>query len=565
MYASADISKGCRLFHIEWRERRAYDHTLMEDGSGFERDWTEILSPDRVERVGAAGDFRTTDLEDLPPSFILKPSDAEEISRILRKAAQTGRSLHVVSRGHNWGYGDRNPGSAGQILLDLSKMNRILEINAELGYAVVEPGVSQGELSSRLRDEGHPWILDATGSDPESSVTGNWLERGFGHTAYGDHEAHGKVLEAVLPDGRRYQPHLGLFERAKVRGIYENDVGPSTERLFYQGNLGIVTRFCVWLMPRPETLLACFIRIPDEVRAAQAFERLGRLKREGTIASVPHLANTLRVLSSEGLPRTGGELLTEAELKELRMRKRLGAWNLSIDLSGPSRLAKARRAIIGTELGDLNPVFMDARRVSLASSAARLFPLPLGVRRNLAMIRKLMDLYAGAPQEGFMGSAFLGHPEYGRILKDSRPDLTAEGLGLLWISPLFPATSSDFEQVREIIYGGFREFRFEPAATVSLLGTRTACWISNLGFDKGDRDRVLMAKEAFRTIAGRLIGAGYPPYRLGVRESASMPRAPGAAIHRSVLAGIKSSIDPDQLISPDRWGLRDRGNPDDPG
>ena len=85
-------------------------------------------------------------------------------------------------------------------------MNRIHEVNVELAYAVVEPGVSQGQLYEYLEEHETGLCLDCTGAGRGASLVGNALDRGFGHTRYGDHFATACGLEgrtAILALGEK--------------------------------------------------------------------------------------------------------------------------------------------------------------------------------------------------------------------------------------------------------------------------------------------------------------------------------------------------------------------------
>jgi len=73
-------------------------------------------------------------------------------------------------RGKNWGYGDACAPSNGQVIVDLRHMNRINIVDEKLAYAVIEPGVTQGQLFQFLQDN-HPGLwMDATGAGPSASL-----------------------------------------------------------------------------------------------------------------------------------------------------------------------------------------------------------------------------------------------------------------------------------------------------------------------------------------------------------------------------------------------------------
>ena len=74
------------------------------------------------------------------------PHSVEQIQEIVKVANEHHIPLWPVSRGKNFAYGGAAPVMSGSVVLDLNRMNRILEVNEEFGYALVEPGVSYFDL-----------------------------------------------------------------------------------------------------------------------------------------------------------------------------------------------------------------------------------------------------------------------------------------------------------------------------------------------------------------------------------------------------------------------------------
>ena len=70
------------------------------------------------------------------------PLSVDEIRAVLRVANQFRIPLWTVSTGRNFAYGGAAPRLAGSVVLDLHRMNRIIEVNETMAYAMVEPGVS---------------------------------------------------------------------------------------------------------------------------------------------------------------------------------------------------------------------------------------------------------------------------------------------------------------------------------------------------------------------------------------------------------------------------------------
>src|SRR5260221_7064502 len=191
---------------------------------------------------------------------VLQPGSREEVQECLRIAASQDLKIFPISRGKNWGYGSSVPFADGCLLMDLSRMNRILDFDEKLAYVVVEPGVTQQQLSDFLEERGGRLWMDASGATPDSSLVGNALERGFGHTPYSDHFANACCMEVVLASGEVIETGLGAFAVAKAKHVYRWGVGPFLDGLFSQSRFGIVTRLTIWLMPKPEAFGAFFLR-----------------------------------------------------------------------------------------------------------------------------------------------------------------------------------------------------------------------------------------------------------------------------------------------------------------
>ena len=114
-----------------------------------------------------------------------------------------------------------------------------MELNEKLGYVTVEPGVTQRQLFDFLREKRSRLWMDATGSSPDCSLIGNTLERGFGHTPYGDHFANVCGMEAILPNGEVLRTGFGGLPGAKAAQVYRWGAGPVLDGLFTQSNFGI--------------------------------------------------------------------------------------------------------------------------------------------------------------------------------------------------------------------------------------------------------------------------------------------------------------------------------------
>ncbi|CAG1011873.1 partial 4-cresol dehydrogenase [hydroxylating] flavoprotein subunit, partial [Anaerolineales bacterium] len=86
------------------------------------------------------------------PSAALLATTVEQIQKIVAVCNQYKVPLWTISTGKNLGYGSAAPAQRGQVVLDLKRMNRILEVDKDLAYALVEPGVTYQQLYDYIKE-----------------------------------------------------------------------------------------------------------------------------------------------------------------------------------------------------------------------------------------------------------------------------------------------------------------------------------------------------------------------------------------------------------------------------
>src|SRR5262245_19753525 len=118
------------------------------------RHWQDLLGDEHViiERSALRSAETGTFASRHRIPAILRPGTREEVQECMRIANRFRTPVYPISSGKNWGYGSRVPASDGCVLLELGRLNRILDFNEALGYATVEPGVTQGQLYDFLRE-----------------------------------------------------------------------------------------------------------------------------------------------------------------------------------------------------------------------------------------------------------------------------------------------------------------------------------------------------------------------------------------------------------------------------
>src|SRR5215475_1444813 len=190
--------------------------------------WDEILGADGVEtrREEIAPAEQATFQCDRHIAAILFPATTEELQECIKIAGENGMLLYPVSRGKNWGLGSRLPACNDCVLVDLSRMNRIVAYDEKLSYLTVEPGVTFAQATTFLRQRNSASYLSVIGGPPEASIIGNAMERGDGVGRYGDRSSHACAMEVVLPSGERIHTGFGRYSRATSTSVHGYGVGP---------------------------------------------------------------------------------------------------------------------------------------------------------------------------------------------------------------------------------------------------------------------------------------------------------------------------------------------------
>ena len=521
------------------------------------REWTKALGEDAVRTDAATlGRYaRTTGVQPVPPLAVLYPRTVEQVQQIVCTAQSLQIPLYPISKGRNWGYGDAAPAADGQVIVDLGRMNRIVEVNTQLGYAVIEPGVTQGQLQQYLAEHKTGLWADATGAGLDASLVGNTLDRGFGHTRYGDHFLTCCGMEVVLGDGRVLRTGFGHYPNAKATHAYRYGVGPFLDGLFAQSNFGIVTRIGIWLMPAPEDFCAFFCLAPHDRDLSDLVDRLASLRMHGLIQSAVHIGNDLRVFSSRTRypwHLTGGKTPLPADVRaRLRREFSVGAWNVGGSICGPRSVVAAIRGEIARALGQYRPVFINDRRLKLAEGvvgwAGRL-GLLRGLAARLESIKPVYNLLKGIPSDDPLRGACWR-------VRDPDPGKPVDPLdchsGLLWASPVVPATGQSAAEVMSILEPIYARHGFEALVTFTLITERAMCCVTNVAFDRRIPEETAAAKACYDELMDALIATGYIPYRTSPAGMRKLTRQP--SVFWEVARQIKQCLDPEGIISPGRY------------
>jgi 4-cresol dehydrogenase (hydroxylating) flavoprotein subunit len=488
---------------------------------------------------------------------IIYPGSTSEIQQCIEIANKYMISVYPISTGKNIGYGSRVPSSDSCVILELSRMNKIIELNEDLGFVTLEPGVTQRQLYEFLQTRKSNFWMDATGSTEAHSIIGNIAERGFGHTPYGDHFGNVGGMEVVLANGDIIHTGLGRFPNAKAKGVYRWGLGPYLDGLFTQSNLGIITQVTVWLMPAPEYYEYFYFSFERHDQIAEIINLLRPLRLNGTIKSAVHIANDYKVLSSIQLypwDKTQGKVpLTQDILDQAAKSWDFGAWNGYSALYGTRQEVLSAKKKIKKQLnGKVKKIrFLNDSTIKVAELIQKPYHYITGINlpEMLKILKPVYFLTKGIPSDKFIEST------YWRI-KDGVPanmDPDADSCGLLWCAPIAPIDGIHAAAIWHITKPIFEIYGFEPMISITLLTERSLSSVITIAYDRNIAGEDQKAMVCHDQLLKKLTDEGYYPYRQGIQ---SLGKLAGAeASYMRLLKSLKAALDPNNILAPGRYDL----------
>jgi 4-cresol dehydrogenase (hydroxylating) len=520
--------------------------------------WRAAIGPEHLLTDQATLDdySRCTLPRGTRPLAVLRPGSTQEVSRVAAIATQYRVPIYPISCGKNWGYGDRCAPTDGQVIVELSRMNRILEVNTELAYAVVEPGVTQQQLYEFLQQHNIPLWIDPTGAGPTASILGNTVERGYGITPYGDHFAQLAGMEIVLPTGEVLQTGFGHYANARAWRVFPRGIGPYLDGLFTQSNFGIVTSIGVWLMPAAPHVELCLFSAERDQAIDQLVDRVRWLLLHRVLVGAVNLMHRNRILTVlRHYPwelMGGATPMSDDVARQLAAQRQIGTWNGVAALYGTRRQVAAARAEIRRVLkGSVDRLaFVSEAKLRLARRFPRLVKLATGmdVGQLLAAVEPALGIVKGKPNAVSLNTCWWRSK---RPPPTTMPDPHEHGCGVIWFSPVIPMTAGHLREFRQLAEPILAKYRFDCCITLTAVNPRAFDCTLPVLYDPDDPQDAKRAADCHRELLSACAAAGYLPYRVDIH---SMPLLTSeASVFWNLCRRLKDALDPHHLLAPKRY------------
>jgi 4-cresol dehydrogenase (hydroxylating) len=481
---------------------------------------TEWVLSSEEDRNSYLDPFAPGNADEHASPAAVAPKSTEEVQAVVKIANQYRIPLWPVSTGRNLAYGGAAPAMRGTVVLDLKRMKRILEINEELGYALVEPGVSFFDLHDALRERGDKlWI--SSPAPGWGSVIGNALEHGVGYTPYGVHADTICGMELVLPDGDLVRTGMGAVEGSHEWQTFKLGYGPIWDGAFTQANFGVVTKMGVWLMPAPEGVANVVVSLPNEGDLPALVDTLRPLRLNDTINATYTIVNPCR------------GVIDDARLKgEVRADIYKGPGALPMDVLA-KELAKRGKGMwsVNFNLFDARDAGLDLRLNAVRDAFGKLPGAKIDVRVDPGLFALgIVDWYGGPG----------GHMNF---------------------APVCVPIGSRVAQLYKFIYDRFVEHGLDCYLGMLNSGNRGLILNAVMFFNKNDADLTRRGRELYSRLAKEAAAMGYGDYRAHISfmdDAAAMYTFNNHALLR-LNERVKDALDPNGILAPGKQGIWPKG------
>lgn len=216
-----------------------------------------ILQGDRIPEAYSVNHHRNQ----VNLHAVAYPINTQEVVSLVKYANEY--DLAIITYGANTGLSEATSAFGGELVIDLSKMNNIIDFNLDTMTLVVEPGVTNGEVQQFVESKGYFYPPDPGAK--HGSIGGNVATNAGGMRAvkYGTTRDYVRKMEIVLANG-------DVIETGSI--AIKNSSGYNLNHLFIgsEGTLGIITKVYLKVIPLPKFKQSYIAAFPSLDNAAEA-------------------------------------------------------------------------------------------------------------------------------------------------------------------------------------------------------------------------------------------------------------------------------------------------------
>jgi 4-cresol dehydrogenase (hydroxylating) len=501
---------------------RDFERAMAEFRTIVGKDW---VFTDEAERKAWRDPMFPGDVSTLDLSAAVAPANVQEVQAIVKVANKFRIPLWPVSTGKNYAYGGANPAMKGTVVLDLKRMNRILEVNEEFGYALVEPGVTYFDLYNYVKARGLKLWIDCP-SPGWASVVGNAMERGLGNTPYSDHAAQQCGMEVVLPTGELVRTGMGSIEGSPLWQLQKNPFGPTFDGMFMQSNMGIVTKMGIWLMPEPEVFVQCNIPLHQENSMAPMIDALRPLRLDGTIQNPATIRSWVGALMGQAIKaeiHDGPGAIPRNMIPQILKQRNLPWWNTGFSLYGHDDVVEASLKVVRKGIAHIPGAELKIRK-----SPGNNAPASSGTQAGVPSLAAFSSLN----WPGGRGSHLDFSPVY---------------------APTGAVAGSEYQYMRSL----FERHGFDFPAMYSITTQRYMLCVTAIMFDAENRKQAEAAARLFKEAHAHLASIKCGLYRAHVAfgDLVQDNQAFNNNALRRLSERIKDTLDPQGILAPGKQGI----------
>ena len=461
------------------------------------------------------------------PSAVLYPASEQQVQGVVRIANRYRTPLWTCYGGENRGYGSAAPASDGQIVLDLRGMKKVIEVDRELGYCLVEPGVTYDDLERYLAKNKIDLWLDTPAPAAGVSIAGNILERGSGYTPYSEAFLFSCGMEVVLGDGSLIRTGMGGIPKSTSWQVFKWGFGPYVDGLFSQGNSGIVTKVGTWLMPPPPPggYKPFLIRFPNSEMVGEIVKPLMFLRETQIVPNACALVNagweaaTVAQGRGKGGFVNGGRGVLPA--RKVTDGYGVGAWNLYGALYGsPEQVALNWKYVHGT------------------------FAKAFGNKIRIITEKE----GKGDPAFDYRAQLMRGGVTKGDPLDSWRP-----GGGSIRFQPTAAARPGEIAQQVKLATEIVNRHGFDYLSEL-IFFWRDARHVIDLRFNRADAGESRRAEQCFEELTRSFTRRGWGINRTAPAFMEEVAESYGPALRR-FNRRVKKALDPNNIVSPGKSGI----------